>query len=245
VDEPLATSSASILPAAGAAIPESSSVASTPPAPRPLPLQDQHTLSQLKRGNWSAMEELVHRYQDRLFSAVLRMVGHPEDAADLVQETFVRAMQNVSKFEGKSSLYTWLFRIAINLALSHRRSQRYRTAASLDGPVRGAGGGVDQQADSLRRELVQGTELDPAAQAEIHIEHERAVAALSRLDPEFRAIIVLRDVEDCDYDQIGEILDLPVGTVKSRLFRARAALRDAFAAGEKNSNHNPPRSAAM
>ena len=239
MDEPLASSTASILPAAGSANPEPPRQAA--PAPRPLPLQDQHTLSQLKRGNWSAMEELVHRYQDRLFSAVLRMVGHPEDAADLVQETFVRAMQNVAKFEGKSSLYTWLFRIAINLALSHRRSQRYRTAASLDGPVRGD---VDQQAASLRRELAQGTEQDPAAQAEIHIEHERAVAALARLDPEFRAIIVLRDVEDCDYEQIGGILDLPVGTVKSRLFRARAALRDAFAAAEKNSNSNPPRSTA-
>ena len=210
--------------------------------PRALPLQDQLTLSQLKRGNWSAMEDLVHRYQDRLFAAVLRMVGHPEDAADLVQETFVRAMQNVAKFEGKSTLYTWLFRIAINLSLSHRRSQRYRKAASLDGRQNDHDD-LNQQAASLRRELAQGTELDPAAQAEIRLEHERVVEALARLDPDFRAIIVLRDVEDCDYEQIGEILDLPVGTVKSRLFRARAALRDAFAA-DKNKANTPPRTAA-
>lgn len=194
--------------------------------PRAISAQDQLTLSQLKRGNWSAMEDLVRRYQDRLFAAVLRMVGHPEDAADLVQETFVRAMQNVAKFEGKSTLYTWLFRIAINLSLSHRRAQRYRTAASLDGsPAED----VNQQAASLRRQLAQGTELDPAAQAEIHLEHERILEALARLEPDFRAIIVLRDVEECDYEQIGEILELPVGTVKSRLFRARAALRETFA----------------
>src|SRR3982751_4354478 len=94
-------------------------------APPPLPFADQQTLSQLKRGNWSAMEQLVHRYQDRLYATVLRMVNQPEDAADLVQETFVRAMQGVARFEGKSSLYTWLFRIAVNLAISHRRSRSY------------------------------------------------------------------------------------------------------------------------
>jgi len=238
VEHPLASSSASMAP------PADSAAQPREQTSRPLPLQDQHTLNQLKRGNWSAMEELVHRYQDRLFATMLRMVGHPEDAADLVQETFVRAMQNVLKFEGKSTLYTWLFRIAVNLALSHRRAQQYRKAASIDGQQRGgADDDVNQQAAGLRRQLVQGTELDPARQAEIHIEHERVVQALGRLEPDFRAILVLRDVEDCDYEQIGEILELPVGTVKSRLFRARAALREAFAAGGVD-HSNPSRSAA-
>src|SRR5271154_5236093 len=125
VEHPLASNSASL------ASPVDSAAQPREQTARPLPLQDQHTLSQLKRGNWSAMEELVHRYQDRLFATILRMVGHPADPADLVQEAFVRAMQNVSKFEGKSTLYTWLFRIAVNLALSHRRAQRYRKAASI------------------------------------------------------------------------------------------------------------------
>jgi RNA polymerase sigma-70 factor, ECF subfamily len=231
VDEPLASSSASTSPGSTFA----SNAAASPP--RALPAQDQLTLSQLKRGNWSAMEDLVRRYQDRLFAAVLRMVGHPEDAADLVQETFVKAMQNVAKFEGKSTLYTWLFRIAINLSLSHRRAQRYRTAASLDGSPHDD---VNQQAAELRRQLAQGTELDPATQAEIHLEHERVLEAVAKLDPDFRAIIVLRDVEDCDYEQIGEILELPVGTVKSRLFRARAALREAFATQPANAPHAAP-----
>ncbi len=219
MDQPLASSSATTQPGSAPA------PGAAPAPPRPLSAHDQGTLSQLKRGHWSAMEDLVHRYQDRLFATVLRIVGHPEDAADLVQETFVRAMQNVAKFEGKSTLYTWLFRIAINLALSHRRAQRYRTAASLDNAPHDD---LNQQAATLRRQLSQTTELDPAVAAELHIEHEKLLAALARLEPAFRAIIVLRDVEDCDYDQIAEILDLPVGTVKSRLFRARAALREAF-----------------
>ena len=189
--------------------------------PRPLPIEDERALSDLRRGNWAAMEGLVLRYQDRLYSTVLRMVGHPEDAADLVQETFVRAMQNVTKFEGKASLYTWLFRIAVNLSMSHRRSRSYRDAVSLDGEA--------SDADVPRREFEQDTESDPAVSAALRLEHERLVKALGELEPEFRAVIVLRDIEDCDYEQMSAILEVPVGTVKSRLFRARTALRNAVA----------------
>jgi len=197
-----------------------------------ISFQDQQTLSQLRRGNWSAMEQLVSRYQDRLYVTVLRMVNHSEDAADLVQETFVRAMQGVARFEGKSTLYTWLFRIAVNLAISHRRSSRYRATSTLDVGREeeeggGKSGGVNRQAAGLRRQLAQDTEEDPAVSAEQRMEYEKLMAALERLDPEFRAVIVLRDVEECDYEQMAAILDVPVGTIKSRLFRARSALREA------------------
>ena len=197
-----------------------------------LSLQDGQTLAQLRRGNWAAMEQLVGRYQDRLYVTMLRMVNHTEDAADLVQETFVRAMQGLSTFEGKSSLYTWLFRIAVNLALSHRRASRYRSALSLE-LGRDEEDGVNQQASGLRRQLEQDTEDDPARTAERTMEYERLIAAIAGLDGEFRAVIVLRDVEECDYEQIAEILDVPIGTVKSRLFRARLALRAALATSEK------------
>lgn len=170
------------------------------------------------------MESLVYRYQDRLFTTVLRIVNHPEDAADLVQETFVKAMQNIQKFEGKCALYTWLFRIAVNLAISHRRAAKYRLALSIDEEA--DGDGLNQQAASLRRQLAQRTEHDPGADAQMRMEHERMIAALATLEPEFRAVIVLRDIEDCDYEQMAEILDVPVGTIKSRLFRARCALRE-------------------
>ncbi len=231
MEQPLASSSGSLAPlplnghAAGAVDGRAAEA-----APPPISFQDQQTLAQLRRGNWSAMEQLVSRYQDRLFVTMLRMVNHQEDAADLVQETFVRAMQAVARFEGKSTLYTWLFRIAVNLAISHRRSSQYRAAASLDvgGEEEEAGSGVNRQAAGLRRQLAQETEEDPAVSAERQMEYERLQLSLAGLDPEFKAVIVLRDIEECDYEQIAAILDVPVGTVKSRLFRARCALREAL-----------------
>jgi RNA polymerase sigma-70 factor (ECF subfamily) len=232
VDQPLASSFPAPLPTGsqGSADNPASATAENAGTSRPFPIakaQDEQTLAQLRRGNWAAMEDLVQRYQDRLYATVLRLVGHPEDAADLVQETFVKAMQNVARFEGKSSLYTWLFRIAVNLSISHRRSRSYRDAVSLDADPEDPGGHVNRQAAGLRKQLSQDTETDPALLAQIHLEHERLLAALQQLEPDFRAIIVLRDVEDCDYDQIAAILEVPVGTVKSRLFRARSALREA------------------
>lgn len=188
--------------------------------------QDQQTLAQLRRGQFAAMEGLVKRYQGRLYSTVFRLVNQPEDAADLVQETFVKAMQNIQSFEGKSNLYTWLFRIAVNLALSQRRSRQYRLALSIDSQE--SDGAVNQQANALRRQLAQGRELDPAEEAAMHIDHQSVLEALQKLEPDFRAVIVLRDMEDCDYEQIAQILEVPVGTVKSRLFRARNALREAI-----------------
>ncbi len=234
MEQPLASGSNSVARAGNTAAAQRPS---TPLAPAtPLPSQDLATLSQLRRGNWSAMEDLVHRYQDRLFTTILRIVGHPEDAADLVQETFVRAIQHVSKFEGKSTLYTWLFRIAVNLSLSHRRAAAYRKTASIDAD-RDAGSPLNGQAAGLRFQLAQRTETDPAVEAEVRMEHEELLQRLLSLDAQMCAIIVLRDIEECDYEQIGEILDIPVGTVKSRLFRACAALRVMHASAHRGGPH--------
>jgi RNA polymerase sigma-70 factor (ECF subfamily) len=136
-------------------------------------------------------------------------------------------MQNVARFEGKSTLYTWLFRIAINLAISHRRSSQYRAAVTLDGDA-DEEDSVNRQAAGLRRQLTQDTEADPGVSADRRLEYERLMAALARLEPEFKAVIVLRDVEECDYEKMAAILEVPIGTIKSRLFRARGALREAL-----------------
>ena len=228
VEQPLASSSGPVTPPAIAARANVPQNGTADAAAGSYSFQDQQTLAQLRRGNFAAMEQLVSRYQDRLYVTVLRMVNNADDAADLVQETFVRAMQGVARFEGKSSLYTWIFRIAINLAISHRRAGRYRKAVSLDGGPDDDGEALNTQAAGLRRQLVQDIEDDPAISAERRLDYERLLLALGRLDAEFRAVIVLRDIEECDYEQMAEILDVPVGTIKSRLFRARMALREAL-----------------
>jgi len=203
-----------------------------PPAHNPAPalsLREWETLSALKRGQWSAIEQLVLTYQDRLYSAIYRIVQNPDDAADLVQESFVRAMQNVGGFEGKSSLYTWLFRIAINLALSQKRTQLRHTHVSYD---YGFGQDLNRQADALREQFDQHTETDPAYSAQVRLDHEHLLQAMQDLEPADRALLVLRDVEECSYEHISEILEVPLGTVKSRLFRARLALRTAVESGD-------------
>jgi RNA polymerase sigma-70 factor (ECF subfamily) len=163
-------------------------------------------------GDAAAFAELVTRYQDRVFNLCYRMCHNEADALDLAQTTFLRALQNVGRFGGRAGFYTWLFRIAVNVVLTGRRT-RWRQPVSLDAaadppvvPDRRAGNGSDV---CEQREL-----------------QERVAWALGQLDEEFRAAVVLKDIEDMDYAAIAEVLDVPVGTVKSRIHRGRLMLRD-------------------
>jgi len=157
----------------------------------------------------------VALYQDRLFNSLVRVLGSAEDAADIVQDAFVQAYTKLDSFRGSSSFYTWLYRIAFNLAMSHAR--RGHKTASLDG----------------RKSLSGDEPMDGAPTAEAGVlEQERAElvhAALAELTLDYRQILVLREIDGCRYDEIAEILDLPVGTVRSRLFRARLQMRDLLA----------------
>jgi RNA polymerase sigma-70 factor (ECF subfamily) len=193
------------------------------------------TLLRLARdGDRAAYGRLVVLYQDRLFNALLRMVGETEEARELTQETFTRGLEKIDGFRGDSSPYTWLFRIGMNLAISNlRRSQRQRTF-SLDGLSVGHSGGNgspsgDGQASGLLNRLASPSPDQPPQAAERRERHQMVLDALGRLDPEYRAVLVMRDIEGFDYQQIADVLSLPLGTLKSRLFRARLALRDELA----------------
>jgi RNA polymerase sigma-70 factor (ECF subfamily) len=168
-------------------------------------------------GDGSAFGAIVERHQDRLFNTVYRLVGSAEDARDLVQETFVKAYENLEGFRSSSSLYTWLFRIAVNTSLSHRRKRKWLQV----------GGMPNADGDSLSAaEMPDAAAPDPSDSLEA-VETERAVQqALDSLDEEQRTVVVLRDIQQCDYQEIAEILGVPPGTVKSRLHRARLALRE-------------------
>lgn len=178
---------------------------------------DGELVEQCRSGEADAFRMLVERYQDRIFNAAYRMVGFEEDARDIVQDAFLKAYENLSRFRGESGFYTWVFRIAMNLALSHRRkSKRLRLVVSVEDPVKIAASGT--QAGRL---------VDPPEAAMEAVETEQRVTeALQGLDADHRAAVVLRDIEGLDYQSISSILDVPPGTVKSRIHRARMLLRE-------------------
>lgn len=178
-----------------------------------------------RSGDLRAFEALVAKYQDRVFNLVLRMTGRQADAEELAQETFLKALSKIGQFRGSSSFYTWLFRIAANLAISHRRRAgriRFRPLDSHDEMGESGDGSRAGALPSLRTPA-------PDAAAMAAETNQRLAEALEELDEEFRIVVILRDVEDMDYTQIAHVLELPEGTVKSRLHRARCMLRDKLA----------------
>ena len=175
-----------------------------------------------RKGDRVAFGRLVHALQDRLYNAVSRLVNRPEDAMDVTQEAFAKALANIGECRGDSQPYTWMFRIAMNVAISDRRKQAVRKAVSLEAETRSSVG--DDQMTSLRMRLA-GKGPSPFETATKNETIERVRMALERLEPAERTILVMRDVDGMDYAEMASVLDVPLGTLKSRLFRARVALR--------------------
>jgi RNA polymerase sigma-70 factor, ECF subfamily len=190
-------------------------------------------LRRAQGGDRAAYGQIVLLYQDRIYNAVLRIVGDAEEARDIAQEAFTRGLMKLDSFRGDASPYTWLFRIAVNLAISQLRKVQRRRVFSLDAPSNGngrghsgTGGGGDDQASGLLDRITSDSAPTPAEANENRERDAQVIAALGRLDAEYRAVLVMRDIEGFDYQQMADILELPLGTLKSRLFRARLALRE-------------------
>jgi RNA polymerase sigma-70 factor (ECF subfamily) len=181
-------------------------------------------------GDHRARAELLERYQHRLFGVCLRMLGRTplarQTAVDLTQESLLRIVRGLSTFDASSKLSTWAIRITMNVCLSHLRSQAVRerpVPPHLRPPARDRehtprSSGDDRHVDAMAEPSGDSGVLPPD-------ERERVLHALDALDPDQRALLVLRDVRGLEYEHIAEVLATPLGTVKSRLFRARAALR--------------------
>lgn len=187
---------------------------------------DAALVQQAQSGHVESFGLLVERYQDRVFNACWRICGNLEDARDVTQEAFLKALTGLGGFERKSGFQTWVFRIAVNLAISHRRKMKLRATVSLDQAADPSG----SQAETLAARVEALRTSDPSSAAEQAELQRRAAAALQRLDDDHKAVVVLRDIEGLDYREIAAILDVPTGTVKSRLHRARLELRDAVLA---------------
>ncbi len=210
------------------------------PTPRPAPrapvgvvddARELELVAEIRGGNHEAWSELLERYQDRLYTICYRMVHHREMAADLTQDAMIKIMQGLDSYDGRAKLSTWIIRITMNVCLSRLRAEKLRRHASLDAPV-GPDGQKPLDAGYLRLRREGG---EPQARRGVEQMDLRArlARALERLSPDQRAILILRDARGLDYEQIAEVLGVAGGTVKSRLFRARAALREAMEALER------------
>ena len=167
---------------------------------------------------------LVAKYQDRIFNLAFRMTGHRADAEELAQETFLKVLERIHQFRGESRFYTWLFRVAANLAISHRRRRARVRFQSLT--VSDSDDLTGTQAEALTAAMADRRAPSPQTKV-MSAEVERRVSeALETLDDEFRLVVILRDMEGMEYAKIAGVLDVPVGTVKSRLHRARVILRE-------------------
>lgn len=200
--------------------------------------QDLVLVRAIQAGDSAAWSKLLTRYQDRLFGVCMRMVGDRERAADMTQDAMVRIIEGIKSYDGRAKLSTWMIRVTMNVCLSRLRSEKLRRHASLDaaGDGQGAGksgggGGAGWAGGRSASDRIPDEQMrEPGAELSVEREETRRLvaAALFRILPEQRAILILRDSKGLEYEQISEVLDVPVGTVKSRLFRARQALREAL-----------------
>jgi RNA polymerase sigma-70 factor (ECF subfamily) len=173
--------------------------------------EDHELLESWRAGSSEALETLFKRHEKRVFGICLRMLNNPEVAADVAQDAFVRIYEGLSSFDGRARFSTWMVRVTLNSVYSYLRRERLRRHAPLPEP--------DEGRDPRSRE--------PSPSSSIEREGLRSdvFIALGTIDLDARAILVLRDLQGLEYSDIAEVIGTPIGTVRSRLFRARAALR--------------------
>ena len=174
-------------------------------------LPDRELVVRCQRNESGAFDELVARHQDRVFTAVTRFCGNAEDAADIVQRAFINAFRKIQEFKGDSAFSTWIYRIAFNQAISFRRENKRNTVSIYgkdDDKI------VEPAVESNPTEKIEGEETQKKVQQ-----------ALEMLEEGDRQIILLKDLQGHSYDEIAAIMQIPKGTVRSRLHRARLELK--------------------
>jgi len=177
-------------------------------------ISDATCVRRIQHGDTDAFEILVRRHEKVIFNLVYRMLGDYDDAAETAQEVFLSAYRAIGKFRGEANFSTWLYRIAINHANTRRKTVNARQHRLVP---------IDEA------ELVSETQLGPAETLEKKEIRERVQQALNELEPEDATVILLRDLQDSPYEEVARVLNVPVGTVKSRLHRARQALKSRLA----------------
>ncbi|MGC9111659.1 MAG: RNA polymerase sigma factor [candidate division WOR-3 bacterium] len=185
-----------------------------------LPVSDEELVRRVQQGNMAAFEELVRRYERKVYNITYRLLGNEQDATEALQDTFLRAYRFIPKFAFKSSFYTWLYRIATNVSLTRLRRRKNVEVVSLDAPV--------PETDDLKFDLPDTGQTPEEVFAQKRL-RERLDQAVRELPENYRQVVVLRDLEGLSNEEVSRILKLSVPAVKSRLHRARLALREKLA----------------
>ena len=178
---------------------------------------DQKWVEQCQEGDAQAFRQLAEKYEGRIYNLACSIVGDRDAAQDAAQETFIRAYQAISRFRGQSTFYTWLYRIGVNVCLNAAQKEKRRVdTASLDDVI---------ESKSISSDVIFSKKAPDSDIERIQL-REHIQKVLQELTPDHRAVIVLKDLEDQSQEEIAEALGCSIGTVKSRLSRARAHLRD-------------------
>jgi len=185
-----------------------------------LPVPDEVLVRRVQAGNNDAFEELVRRYERKVYNITYRLLGNEQDASEALQDTFLRAFRFLPRFRFKSSFYTWLYRIATNVSLTRLRKRKPVETISLDEPVNEAGDLPLEIPDSKY------SPEQVFRQQQLREKLQEAVAALPE---EYRTVVVLRDLEGLSNEEVSKVLSLSVAAVKSRLHRGRLVLRERLA----------------
>src|SRR5689334_4016783 len=191
--------------------------ASAAAKPEPAPVEEEVLVKKARKGDLGAYDELVKRYQERIYATIYHMTSNHEDANDLAQEAFIKAFQALKSFKGGSSFYTWVYRIAVNKTINFLKQRKNRSQMSLND--------LDFQAEHDPDLVALISEKTPRREAGLTELQEKLNEALQKLSEPHRLVVPLHDVQGLSHEEIAKIMDCNIGTVRSRLFYARQQLQ--------------------
>ncbi|MFH1784016.1 MAG: sigma-70 family RNA polymerase sigma factor [bacterium] len=185
-----------------------------------MAFEDEALVEKAQKGDHAAFEELVKRYERKIYNLAYKIMGNAEDASDVLQETFITAFRKLSTFRRESNFSTWVYRVAVNVCLMKKRKEKKMKTVSLDVPI------LYKDKDEIKRELSDDWAKNPLATLENKELKETLNEAIKSLPEEYRTVFTLKGVEGLSNNEIAKILKISLPAVKSRLHRARLFLRD-------------------
>jgi RNA polymerase sigma factor RpoE len=187
------------------------------PAEQPVPVEEIELVRRARRGDLAAYDNLVRRYQERIYATIYHMTSNHEDANDLAQEAFIKAFRALRSFKGGSSFYTWVYRIAVNKTINFLKQRKNKGQMSLDD--------LDFNAEHDPDLVALVSDKTPRREVGLAELQEKLNAAMQKLSEPHRLVVTLHDVQGLSHEEIAKIMDCNVGTVRSRLFYARQQLQ--------------------